>query len=893
MAKDELNFIQKLKPYHIILLACILCPLLIIHSKNVNEKRAKENLYKQKKNIFEKIISKRKLQEDESDTTEELTDIDKVCKRGSAELGEYYDTGDLTKIGLKDSEGIKCEEKEKDYFKALIRVIKSAMGNEEVEDEKELRNLEFSITDMKDDLITYGKHMLPVLIFFVIGILSLPGWPICCFCCCCNCCCCCCCKKPGCKIPCFIFTYLFYGLSIVICLYGITQANKIFVGLADTECSMLRFFEQVLEGETKQTTPRWPGIEGIGSIITDINGEVLNLKTGTLEALDTEIDNINKTKNEFRTKMKTSGNVFYDGDGHYIVEYSSLYNMNLGSALGENVERNLNGRYVLDLIKFFGTRVDGDEEKYTPENSVLDLWHQEYKIVSENADSSLGEAQDTFKTVADEKSGDIIEVLDEGKNTLNEIKDSFNDIKSEIEDILVNYSDLIDQYGRLGVKLVFGVLGLMNVALAVFILFICIFSGKVCTNCCCCRCIFKFFTHLLWNILAFLTFVTFMVGFIFSLVGTIGYDVMSVLSYVLSEDNLGPNGDNIIVNQLGDSKKYLDECINGNGKILDLLGIDPSQADSLNNVTSIEDEIDKAVTTFKDKLDCYTHKIYKEKLGDRLELKDESLMLIKEDADFNLPLDETFFKDHKDEFLVFDTEIDFMNKFIQASSSMGVCKNEEWKRDSVDETTCNPEGGNDGSITTTEKKTFNPLKCKPLDRDWIFGLGIGDDIREEAEILTDTMKFLHNAKTLSLANKGYSKILDDLKDYYLRYLNQYIKALEAFKGILKNITSKLRKYINKDQGFFSFIDCKFIGTNLKVMLKYLKSILGGNVKTIGLCLSIVGCSLILSISSTILLIVIINVGIDENKKKEEMEKMQEDIPEYQLNSVGRISRFKN
>ena len=116
-----------------------------------------------------------------------------------------------------------------------------------------------------------------------------------------------------------------------------------------------------------------------------------------------------------------------------------------------------------------------------------------------------------------------------------------------------------------------------------------------------------------------------MVGFIFSLVGTIGYDVMSVLSYVLSEDNLGPNGDNIIVNQLGDSKKYLDECINGQGKILDLLGIDPSQADSLNNVTSIEDEIDKAVTTFRDKLDCYTYNIYKEKLQDRLELKDENM----------------------------------------------------------------------------------------------------------------------------------------------------------------------------------------------------------------------------------------------------------------------------
>ena len=890
MKKDELNFIQKLKPYHIILLACILCPLLIIHSKKVNEKRSKDNLYKQKKNIFEKIISKRKLEENESDTTEELTDIDKVCERGSADLGEYYDTGDLTKIGLQDNEGIKCEEKDKDYFKALIRVIKAAMGNEEVEDEKELRNLELSITDLKDDLITYGKHMLPILIFLVIGILSLPGWPICCFCCCCNCCCCCCCKKPGCKVPCFIFTYIFYGLAFAICLYGLTQANKIFVGLADTECSMLRFFEQVLEGETKQTTPRWPGIDGIGLIIDDINGEINNLKTGTLEALNREITYIETNKTEFREKMKDSGNIFYNGE-HYIEEYSNQYNMEIG--VGE-AKRNLNGRYVLDLIKFFGTRVEGDEEKYTPENSVLDLWHQEYKIVSENADSSLGEAQDTFTTVTDEKSGDIIELLNDGKNSLNEIKDSFNDIKSEIEDILVNYSDLIDQYGRLGIKLVFGVLGLMNVALAVFVLFICIFSGNVCTNCCCCRCIFKFFTHLLWNILALLTFVTFMVGFIFSLIGTIGYDVMSVLSYVLSEDNLGPNGDNIIVNQLGDSKKYLDECINGNGKILDLLGIDPSQADSLNNVTSIEDEIDNAVQTFNEKLDCYTYKLYKEKLDDRLTLKDENLMLIKEDAaEFTLPLDETFFRAHKDEFLVFETEIDFMNKFIQAYCSTSVCKNEEWKRDSVDETTCNSGASSDDPITTTEKKTFNPLKCKPLDRDWIFALNEGDDIKDEAKILTHTLQFLDNAKTLKIDQKGYSEILDDLKKYYLKYLNQYIKALEAFKVILNNITSKLRKYINKDQGFFSFIDCKFIGTNLKVMLKYLKSILGGNVKTIGLCLSIVGCSLVLSISSTILLIVIINVAIDENKKKEEMDKMQEDIPEYQMNSAGRISRFKN
>ena len=88
---------------------------------------------------------------------------------------------------------------------------------------------------------------------------------------------------------------------------------------------------------------------------------------------------------------------------------------------------------------------------------------------------------------------------------------------------------------------------------------------------------------------------------------------------------------------------------------------------------------------------------------------------------------------------------------------------------------------------------------------------------------------------------------------------------------------KLEPYIGEnDDEFFSFINGKFIKINLKILLKYLKSILGGNVKTIGICLYIVGCSLALSISSSILLIVIINISIDQNKKELDSEK----VPEY-------------
>ena len=879
MTNDYLSFIQKLKPYHIILFACILCPLLIINSDRVNEKRTKENLNKEKKKIFENIISTRKLDEDLDEESTELSGIDQICERGSDDLKKYYITGDLTEIGLKEEDGIKCEEKEEKYFKSLINIVKVAMGTEEG-DEKELRDLELSFSEIQDDLINYLMHMLPVFIFFVIGILSLPGWPICCFCCCCNCCCCCCCKKPGCKIPCFIFTYIFYGLSVAICLYGLTQANKIFVGLADTECSMLRFFDQILEGEIKQTTPRWPGIEGIGEIIGDINNEVENLRAGTLDSLKEEITKIGQVKFIFLRKMESSGETFSRTD--VIEEYSKPYDFNIA---GRGA---IKGTFVLDLIKFFGHKESG-KENYVPENSILNAWQQEYDIVSKNADEYLDKASHIFETVSDEASGDIIKSLNEAKNTLNEIKDSFNDIKSEIEGILVDYSELIDKYGKLGVKVVFGVLGLMNIALAVFILFICLFSGKMCTNCCCCRCIFKFFTHLLWNILAILTFVTFMVGFIFSLVGTLGYDVMSVVSYVLSTDNLGENGEGILVDKLGDSKKYLDTCINGDGKILNLLDIDTSQLDSFDGMTDIEEQINTTKKEFEDKKIFVTYSIYKDQLNSRINLTSDELMLIEKDFEMDLSkVSDNDYKDlNKDKILIFKAELEAMNGFILRSG-----RSEKWERTSTDQSNiCNAGASND--IIADASKPFNLWKCKPLYRDWIFGLTEGEDIKDEAKILTDTLDFIEKAKdTTSSNDKSFINALNDLKIHYENYLNQYIKALDGFQGILENITGKLKKYINKDEGLFSFIDGKFIKTNLKVMLKYLKLILGGNVKTIGLCLSIVGCSLALSISSTILLIVIINVDIDNNKKLEEQEK-QDNIPEYQTNSGGRVIQYKN
>ena len=75
---------------------------------------------------------------------------------------------------------------------------------------------------------------------------------------------------------------------------------------------MLKFFDQVLEGEIKESLPRWAGIDGINEIIDDINGQIQDLSSGTLTSLNQEISLIESQKDNFKEAMEESGNQFFD-----------------------------------------------------------------------------------------------------------------------------------------------------------------------------------------------------------------------------------------------------------------------------------------------------------------------------------------------------------------------------------------------------------------------------------------------------------------------------------------------------------------------------------------------------------------------------------------------------
>ena len=284
---EKKKFTPRLKSYHLLFLAIILCPILILNSNYVNKNRLENKLSEEAKEKFDKIIFGRRLDEFPEDT-------EKVCKKGSDDQKEYYKTGDGSKIGIK--EGPISSEDRPDYINNLIDIVKSSSDSGE------------SI-DVKEKLTPYIKHLFPVIFFLAVTILAIPGWAMCCSCCCADCCCCCCLKKKICKLPFFIITYACYGIVFIASIYGLSQSNSIFVGLADTECSLLKFVGDVIYGENKGRRPKWGGIEIINNKLTEASNQFENIKDNTLSQLGPKKSSISTVENSFKDMLKSKSDL--------------------------------------------------------------------------------------------------------------------------------------------------------------------------------------------------------------------------------------------------------------------------------------------------------------------------------------------------------------------------------------------------------------------------------------------------------------------------------------------------------------------------------------------------------------------------------------------------------
>ena len=824
MTNEQNGAKSRLKPYHIILLSCLLSTMLIKNSNMVNNNRAQKKLNQEKTELFNKIVYGRMLSGTVSNPNTE-----EVCSRASDDLKEYYKTGDPSKIDL-DNEAIECKDKDKSYMKALIDLVKSYVGDDDDGNDDRLRNLGGEIDT--DKVKEYGMRVLAMAVFLVIGILSIFGWIVCCFCTCCDCCCCCCCKKISCKVPCFIFTYIFYAFAIAVCVYGLVQTNKIFTGLANTECSFLKFFDQVLDGEMKEDLPKWAGINSIRELLGEISTTISSLDGAhTSDELDRAITDKNTEKNNFNNSMIDASKKFYDYDNN---DYYSNYKKDYS---GVNIGRySLNGEYVYDVVYFLG-KYDPDEQKFT-ENMTFYAWNKELSIISDLADGYLDDALKGFKDILGGNVDPIKEALEEGQGALNDIIEPFEDVSGEIGDILNDYSGKIDKYGKMGVNIVFGVLMGMNVALAVLMILIYLFSMRSCASCCCMRCLFKCCTHILWNILALMMILAFIIGSIVALVGRIGGDMMSLVSYIMSEDNFNSQNP-LLLDKLGDTAtNYISRCIHGDGDIARQLGLSTASFDGIEIINDAENSINTIMANFTSVRDnCFTYNGLVSELNKRKNSETPTSMIPELGVSLERPnvSDQSF--------------LDEINKIAENKNPR-----RQWKIVGSTDLTC--------SENLPVGSYYNPDICDPSY--WTEQYVEGSDYKKYTDIVKGIHSITsHATSTSPTDDDSIINVFDDLKATYQTFLGKYIDILNIFLGKLRAITDLLRRYSGNGDAF-AFLNGKFIGINLKIILKYLKYSLGEDFYIVGICLILVGCGLILSISSTILLLVIINIELKQN-----------------------------
>ena len=108
MTDKKKNFISKLNSIYIVVLGCLLGFILIVNSDHVNGQKASNKLYQEKANLFNTIISKRRLEENIIDCVDDcIYETDEVCSHASDKLQKYYQTGVLSDIDL-DNGSIKC-----------------------------------------------------------------------------------------------------------------------------------------------------------------------------------------------------------------------------------------------------------------------------------------------------------------------------------------------------------------------------------------------------------------------------------------------------------------------------------------------------------------------------------------------------------------------------------------------------------------------------------------------------------------------------------------------------------------------------------------------------------------------------------------------------------------
>ena len=760
-------------PIYIIIISVLISPLLIINSSNKINQRKAEIFNNNNENLFFNDMHLRNL--------DFISDSKEVCDRSSEDLSNYFKTGD----------------------EKYVKLYAYNENNEPSDAELTLINLFSDEGVFKENKKNYLNHLSWMIIFFIFALLCFPIWILFCVCSFCNCNCLkCfnCCKQQKCKIPFFIVLITINGIFIILCSLGIAKISPVFEALTSTECSILSFINEILDGEIKNILPKWGGILEILNILTNTANLVDEMSRDNSESTAENKKNAYDTaKESFLSDLKTACDAI-KGENTYKYETN----------------------YILDIANDFGTC---NTDYKCSSDSYAVKWISEAEITTD---------VDSYYTLI----GLIIrssvsETMKDAKEVFQDIGESIEDLRENVGKKIIKVADKIDKIGKLIFRLIFIILLIISLLLLLFFIFLLLHITGKCTSDCLASTM-KFLINIFWNILIIISIISFLLGGIIIIAGVIGNEVFGAFSYLISNKNLESPSPRIF----GDAAEYLNICFNGDGQIVDELGFlnDLDNIGKLKKLTKKLDNIMEKLTERKSNTN--SDYVYDELINELNKRKDDQI-----DFGFVNPGN-------------INEHLNLYETITNLNSKLELCNiNDGWSFScSSDFPNYQQEPGTCISTVNTSR-CMNPKNCKlSIDNRYTYSQC------NEAYKCSQIIKQIYNSINFAASSGNANSILkkaDEVKSLYRNFLTAATQALEDYTIRFRPFNAIFDVFVG-DESILGFINCAFIGKNIKIVLYYLKETIGKNFITLGLIFIVIAVIILCEITFTIFLLSIIN-----------------------------------
>lgn len=757
---------QIFKPYHLILLTILILPYVIIYISKIeqNKKGKKINIktYKIHKRKFPFL---RKL--------DYFSDTDKICERTSDKLKYYFQTGDTKYVELYQYTG---KTNPPSYIKDLIG---------------EMDELNYEDGSFSD----YLSHKTVLILYFIVALFSIIGWITCGICCCVNCSCCECCIKSSCLFILFTICTIMNLIIIACCIIGLCLVGPGFKAYSNGECSMLRFINEGLYGESKEPTPKWLGINGTMDILNRTDEQLSKISNKNKELnFENKINNYNSIKEKFEKILINSSQNIKEED-----KYQNNY---------------LSKKYIFDIAKDFG-EYNYSTKQFT-ENSYCDKWKKDFE--TENF------IEKSYKNIEKVTSPEDRMVITRAKSYIKILSDNLIRLRNLFGEYLADTGDDLYSIGKSLAYTFFIIILIVCIILEILLIVFIFFAfGNTYV---------KIVIHIFWFIFAYLMCSAFFIGCLFVILCNLCPDIVKMLSYVICETNLISENPYII-----NEGKILNICINGNGRLGEYLELNTIYGNDTNNLKQSNEQINSILDELKNKqknsnlvYNSYLEEISKRKA---LDIKNFGLINYNNSKD-NLTIEEIISKLNKEN----------ENCSIGDRWSFS-CKNEF---PYLKEEKCN---------SLSKNKCINPSTCDIMNNELSkkYQNSSCTQAYELSKLLDSILSSKNFAANNSLTNSLYNQATS-INKAYKNYLSQTKDILENYLKIIPPSTQNFN--LNLNGSVIDYFDCSFLGKHLRVGFHYFHDSAKSKFKAIAVLFFIIGLAMAFSIAFTIAIVIIIN-----------------------------------